>query len=73
MVPLRALTDPRFMVAVLCATLCGLFRFSTRIDKFNQALAVLGCHWIWVRFRGGNDKALAAGVHWLRRHFVERG
>ncbi|MEI6194989.1 MAG: TRIC cation channel family protein, partial [Verrucomicrobiota bacterium] len=26
--PVAALTDPCFLVAVLCATVCGLFRFS---------------------------------------------
>src|SRR6185503_12794445 len=38
--PVAALTDPLFMVAVLCATLCGLFRFSSRIESFNRAVAV---------------------------------
>jgi uncharacterized membrane protein YeiH len=68
--PVAALTDPRFMVAVLCATLCGLFRFSTRIEKFNQALAVLDAIGLGAFAVVGTDKAMRLELHWLAAIFV---
>ncbi|MDD5141440.1 MAG: TRIC cation channel family protein [Verrucomicrobiales bacterium] len=68
--PVAALTDPRFMVAVLCATLCGLFRFSTRIEKFNQALAVFDAIGLGAFAVVGTDKALRLELHWLAAVFV---
>ena len=68
--PVVALTDSRFMIAVLCATLCGLFRFSTRIEKFNQALAVLDAIGLGAFAVVGTDKALRLELHWLAAIFV---
>src|SRR5258708_1781976 len=68
--PVAALTDPRFMMAVLCATVCGLFRFSTRIEKFNQALAVLDAIGLGAFAVVGTDKALRLELHWLAALFV---
>src|SRR5260221_14699701 len=39
--PVAALTDPMFMAGGVWGPLCGLFRFSTRVEKINQVVAVL--------------------------------
>ncbi|HXI73221.1 MAG TPA: TRIC cation channel family protein [Verrucomicrobiae bacterium] len=68
--PVVALTDPLFMIAVLCATLCGLFRFSTKIERFNQIVAVLDAIGLGAFAVVGTDKALRMELHWLAAIFV---
>lgn len=68
--PVAALTDPLFMAAVLCATLCGLFRFSTRIERFNQLVALLDAIGLGAFAVVGTDKALRLELHWLAAVFV---
>ena len=68
--PVVALTDPLFMIAVLCATLCGLFRFSTKIERFNQIVAVLDAIGLGAFAVVGTDKALRMESHWLAAIFV---
>lgn len=68
--PVAALTDPHFMMAVLCATLFGLFRFSARIEKFNQLVALLDAIGLGAFAAVGTDKALRLELHWLAAIFV---
>jgi uncharacterized membrane protein YeiH len=68
--PVVALTDPRFMVAAICATVCGLFRFSTRIERFNQLIAVLDAIGLGAFAVVGTDMALRVDLHWLAAVFV---
>jgi uncharacterized membrane protein YeiH len=68
--PVAALTDPLFMVAVLCATLCGLFRFSSRIESFNRAVAVLDAIGLGAFAVVGTEKAMRLELHWLAAIFV---
>ena len=68
--PVAALTDPRFLVAVLCATVCGLVRFSTRIEKFNQVVAIIDAIGLGAFAVVGTDMALQLELHWLAAIFV---
>lgn len=68
--PVVALTDPLFMQAVLCATLFGLFRFSSRIERFNQAVAVFDAIGLGAFAVVGTDKAMRLELHWIAAVFV---
>ena len=68
--PVLALTDPQFMMAVLGATLCGLLRFSTRIENFNRLVAVIDAIGLGAFAVVGTDMALRLGLHWLAAVFV---
>ncbi len=68
--PVAALTDPRYIMAVLCATVCGLFRFTARIENFNKVVAVLDAIGLGAFAAVGTDKALRLDVHWLAAIFV---
>jgi len=68
--PVVALTDPLFMLVVLLATLCGLFRLSTRIENFNRVLAVLDAIGLGAFAVVGTDKSLKLELHWLAAVFV---
>jgi len=68
--PVAALTDPRFMVAVLAATVFGLFRFSAKIESFNKVVAVLDAIGLGAFAAVGTDRALRMELHWLAAIFV---
>ena len=63
--PVVALTNPRFILAVLLATCCGLLRFSARIETFNRVIAGLDAVGLGAFAVVGTQKALAANLHWL--------
>lgn len=68
--PVAALTDPRFMGAVLAATVCGLFRMTTRLETFNRVVAGLDAIGLGAFAVVGTDMALHADLHWLAAVFV---
>lgn len=68
--PVVALTDPRFMMAVLAATLFGLLRFSSRIENFNRLVAVIDAIGLGAFAVVGTDMALRLELHWLAAIFV---
>ena len=68
--PVLALTDPRMMMAVLLATLFGLFHLSVRLGNFNRLVAVLDAIGLGAFAVVGTNKALKADLHWLAAVFV---
>jgi uncharacterized membrane protein YeiH len=68
--PVAALTDPRFMGAILLATLLGIFHFSTRFENFNRLVAVLDAIGLGAFAVVGTDMALHADLHWTAAMFV---
>src|SRR5262244_1237934 len=63
--PVVALTDPRFIMAVLLATLFGIFQITTRIEHFNRVVAVLDAIGLGAFAVVGTHKALRLELHWL--------
>jgi uncharacterized membrane protein YeiH len=68
--PVAALTEPRFMAAVLLASLFGLLRISTRFETFNRLVAVLDAIGLGAFAAVGTDKALHMDLHWSAAIFV---
>ena len=68
--PVRALTDPRFMGAIVLATFLGTFRFTTRFETFNRLVAVLDAIGLGAFAAVGTDMALHADLHWSAAMFV---
>jgi uncharacterized membrane protein YeiH len=68
--PVVALTDDRFMLAVLLAALCGLFRISARIESFNRAVATFDAVGLAAFAVVGTNKALRMELHWVAAVFV---
>ena len=68
--PVVALTDPRFIMAVLLATLFGIFQITTRIEHFNRVVAVLDAIGLGAFAVVGTHKALRLELHWLAAVFV---
>jgi uncharacterized membrane protein YeiH len=68
--PVAALTDPRFIGAVLLATLFGSFRFVTRFENFNRLVGVLDAIGLGAFAVAGTDMALHADLHWSAAMFV---
>jgi uncharacterized membrane protein YeiH len=68
--PVAALTDPRFMGAVLAATVCGIFRIAARLETFNRVIAVLDAIGLGAFAVVGTDLALRADLHWGAAVFV---
>lgn len=68
--PVVALTDPRFMAAILLATLLGIFRFTTRFETFHRLVAVLDAIGLGAFAAVGTDMALRADLHWSAAVFV---
>ena len=68
--PVVALTDPRFIMATLLATVFGLFRISTRLEHFNRLVAVLDAIGLGAFAVVGTHKALKVEVHWMAAVFV---
>lgn len=68
--PVLALTDPQMMMAVLLATLFGMFQLSVRIGNFNRLVAVLDAIGLGAFAVVGTNKALKADLHWLAAVFV---
>ena len=68
--PVVALTDARFMGAILMATLLGIFRFTTRLETYNRLVAVLDAIGLGAFAVVGTDMALRADLHWLAAIFV---
>jgi uncharacterized membrane protein YeiH len=68
--PVVALTDPRFMLAVLLASGCGLLRVSTRFQHFHRVVALLDAIGLGAFAVVGTNKALRLEVHWLAAVFV---
>jgi uncharacterized membrane protein YeiH len=68
--PVAALTDARYMFAVLLATMCGLFRVSPRLESFNRLVAGLDAVGLGAFAVVGTDKSLKLELHWLAAVFV---
>jgi uncharacterized membrane protein YeiH len=68
--PMLALTDWRFMAAVAFATVCGLFRFTYRIESFNRVVAGLDAIGLAAFAVVGTNKALRTELHWTAAVFV---
>jgi len=68
--PVLALTDERFLLAVVLATLCGLVRISARIENFNRVVAVLDAVGLAAFAVVGTNQALRTQLHWLAAVFV---
>jgi len=68
--PVLALTDWRFMVAVVAATLCGLFRVTARLENFNRAVAAFDAVGLAAFAVVGTNRALRLELHWLAAVFV---
>ena len=63
--PVAALTNPSFIVVVLLAMFCGLFRFSARLETFNRAVALIDAVGLGAFAVVGTQKALESNLHWL--------
>jgi uncharacterized membrane protein YeiH len=68
--PVLALTDERFMLAVVLATLCGSLRISARIESFNRAVAILDAVGLAAFAVVGTNQALRTQLHWVAAVFV---
>ena len=62
--PVVALTDARFIAAVMLATLCGIFRFATRVETFSRLVAMLDAIGLGAFAVVGTDMALHLNLHW---------
>jgi uncharacterized membrane protein YeiH len=68
--PVLALTDERFMLAVVLATLCGSLRITARIESFNRAVAILDAVGLAAFAVVGTNQALRTQLHWVAAVFV---
>lgn len=68
--PVLALTDPRFMSVVLLASLCGVFKFTTRLETFHRLVAMLDAIGLGAFAVVGTDMGLHASLHWSAAIFV---
>lgn len=62
--PVLALSDPSLLGAVMLATICGMFRFATRVETLGRLVAVLDAIGLGAFAVVGTDKALQAELHW---------
>jgi uncharacterized membrane protein YeiH len=68
--PVLALTDARFIGAVLLATVCGIFRFTTQLETYIRLVGVLDAIGLGAYATVGVDMAMHVGLHWSAAVFV---
>jgi uncharacterized membrane protein YeiH len=68
--PVPALTEPGFMLALLLATLGGLFRVSAKLENFNRLVAFIDAIGLGAFAAVGTHKALKLELNWLNAVFV---
>ena len=68
--PVLALTDWRFMAAVVAATVCGLLRVTSKIQDFNRLVALIDAVGLGAFAVVGTNKGLRAELHWSAAVFI---